>query len=143
MNHKINLSSPILLRYSLLCLVFIFTTASYSMGDTLIRDPKPLRVQLEEIRHRRKLPAVAVAVVIGDRVVVASAVGQRKWGENVSVTRDDAFELGSITKPITATLIGILKDQGKLDWDTTIGEMFPEMFPGHQTIYQNVTVRQL
>ncbi|RLC61317.1 MAG: hypothetical protein DRI01_08720, partial [Chloroflexi bacterium] len=56
---------------------------------------------------------------------------------------NDAFELGSITKPITGTLIGILKDQGKLDWDTTIGEIFGEMFPGYQTIYQNVTVRQL
>ena len=143
MNHKAKLFSPILFRYSLLCFLFFFITVSYSMGGTLIRDPMPLRERLEEIRHRRKLPAVAVAIVIGDRVVVASAVGQRKWGENVSVTRNDAFELGSITKPITGTLIGILKEQGKLDWDTTIGEMFPEMFPGHQTIYQNITVRQL
>ena len=112
MNHKIRLSSHILLRYSMLCLVSFFTVASYTMGDSLIRDPEPLREQLEEIRHRCKLPAVAIAIVIRDRVVVASAVGQRKWGENVSVTRDDAFELGSVTKPITATLIGVLNDQG-------------------------------
>ncbi len=108
-----------------------------------IRDPMHLRKQLEIFLQRYSLPAVAVAVVIGDQVVVASAVGQRKWGEDISVTRNDAFELGSITKPITGTLIGVLKDQGQLDWDTTIGEIFPEMFPEHQTIYQNSTIRQL
>lgn len=141
--NRLNGKCQIYIYYSLFCLVFFFITESYSMGDTLIRDPKPLREQLEEISRKRKLPAVAVAIVIRDRVVVASAVGKRKWGGNVSVTRDDAFELGSVTKPITATLIGVLKDKGKLDWDTTIAEMFPEMFPGHQSIYQNVTVRQL
>ncbi len=143
MDYKTKLFSPILFRYSLLCFFFFFMTVSYSMKSALIRDPMPLRERLEDIRHKHKLPAVAVAIVIGDNVVVALAVGQRKWGENVSVTRDDAFELGSVTKPITATLIGILIDQGKLDWDTTIGEVFPEMFPGHQIVYQNVTVRQL
>lgn len=143
MNHKIKLSGLILFRYSLIWLVFFLITAPCSIGDTSIRDPKRLRERLEEIRDKRKLPAVAAAVVIGDQVVVASAIGQRKWGENAPVTRDDAFELGSITKPITATLIAVLKDQGKLDWDTTIAEIFPEMFPGHYAFYKNVTVRQL
>ncbi|MBA7592878.1 hypothetical protein ES708_35077 [subsurface metagenome] len=37
----------------------------------------------------------------------------------------------------------LLKDQGKLDWYITIGEVFPEMFPKCQSVYRNVTVRQL
>ncbi|MBU0533795.1 MAG: beta-lactamase family protein [Candidatus Omnitrophica bacterium] len=125
------------------CLVIFFITVSCFSGEILIRDPTLLRKKLEEIRIKRKLPAVAAAIVIGDRVVVASAVGLRKWGEDIPVTRNDAFELGSITKPITGTLTAILKDQNKLDWDTTIGQIFPEMFPGHQSLYHYVTVRQL
>ncbi|MBA7656491.1 Protein flp [subsurface metagenome] len=114
-----------------------------SKGDTLIREPRPLREKLEEIRHQRKLPAIAASVVVGGRVVAASAVGRRKISEKIEVTRDDPFELGSITKPLTGTLVGILKDQGKLDWDTTIGEIFPEMFPNCRSVYEKVTVRQL
>lgn len=130
-------------RRLMLILLLLFVTTSLSKADISIHDPKQLRDKLEEIRERRKLPAVAASVVIGNDVVVASAVGFRKWGEDVPVTRNDAFELGSISKPITGTLIGILKDQGILNWDTTIGEMFPEMFPGHYGGYKKVTIRQL
>lgn len=124
-------------------LVAALVTSCYSNENNPIQDPLPLRNKLEEIRQKRKLPAIAASVVIGNEVVAASAVGQRKWGEDVPVTRDDPFELGSITKPLTGTLVGILRDHGKLDWDTTIGEVFPEMFPKCQSVYRNVTVRQL
>jgi CubicO group peptidase (beta-lactamase class C family) len=123
--------------------VIFSTMITCSMAETSIRDPKVLREKLEEIRNKRKLPAIAASVVIGNDVIVASVVGQRKLGESVPVTRDDPFELGSITKPLTGTLVGVLKDQGKLDWDTTIGEVFPEIFPKCQPVYKNVTVRQL
>ena len=124
--------------------LFIFLAIScFSSGEIITRDPELLRVNLEEIRSRCKVPALAVSVIIGDQIVAASAVGVRKWGKNVSVTCNDAFELGSITKPITGTLIGILKDQGHIDWTTTIGEIFPEMFPKYRSIYQNIKIYQL
>ena len=43
--------------------------------------------------------------------MVASAVGVRKQGDETSVTRDDRFHIGSVAKPMTATLAGILADQ--------------------------------
>ena len=123
--------------------IIIAITPCSSKGNTIIRDPKPLCQQLQEIRDKHQLPAIAVSVVIGDRIIVASAVGERKWGENISVVRNDAFELGSITKPITGTLIGVLSDQNIISWRTTIGEVFPELFPGHEPIYKNTAVYQL
>ncbi len=134
-----------LIAVSFCCLAFLFI--SFCQAEVVIRDPKLLRDKLEEIRIRKKLPALAASIVIGSDVVVASAVGVRKWGQDIAVTRDDPFELGSISKPITGTLLGILKEQGVLDWDTTIGEIFPEMFPkkfdGHYRGYRKVTIRQL
>jgi CubicO group peptidase (beta-lactamase class C family) len=124
-------------------LVFFLTISCFSSGEITIRDPEPLRVNLEGIRNRCKVPAIAVSVIIGDQIVAASAIGVRKWDTNVSVTRNDAFELGSITKPITGTLMGVLKDKGYIDWNTTIGEIFPEIFPKCQSIYQETKIYQL
>ncbi|MHC4551315.1 MAG: serine hydrolase domain-containing protein [Planctomycetota bacterium] len=127
----------------LLFTVFFLIMASCLKADVIIKDPKPLREKLEQIRNKYKLPAMATSVVIGDSVVVASAVGIRKWGEDVSVKRTDSFELGSITKSITGTLIGILCDQGKLSWNTTIAEVYPELSSNHKSFYQDTTICQL
>ena len=39
---------------------------------------------------------------------------------------DDQWHIGSNTKPITALLVALLIDQGMLDWDTPLEEIFPE-----------------
>jgi CubicO group peptidase (beta-lactamase class C family) len=106
-------------------------------------DPKWLRAELSRVREKRNLPAVAACVVYGDRVMVASAVGVRKWGDDTPATRDDRFHIGSIAKPMTATLVGILADQKKVRLDTTLEKMFPELRADMRAEYRAVTLSQL
>ena len=113
-----------------------------SSGDAA-KDPAWLRERLEKVRCRYDLPGLGAAIVVGDKVVAASAVGVRKYGTNIEVTQDDPFHLGSITKVMTATLIGMMIDDGVLDWNTTMEEMFPELLRVMQPGYRKVTVLQL
>ncbi len=107
------------------------------------RDPAWLRIELERLRGRDHLPALAASLVVEGRVAVASAVGVRKVGSPERATRDDAFHIGSITKTMTATMIGALVDRGRMRWDMTLGELFPELLPNMQPLYRGVTVTQL
>ena len=108
-----------------------------------IPDPTWLREKLEEVRRAYGLPAVAAAVVEEGRIIAASAVGYRKRGDRTAVSRNDRFQLGSVAKPLTATLAAILVEKGILDWETTIEEMFPELLDTMQPVYRKVTVAQL
>jgi CubicO group peptidase (beta-lactamase class C family) len=98
---------------------------------------------IETIRKKHDLPALAVVVVkdgaICDRVVV----GVRKWGDSTPVTTDDVFHIGSCTKCMTATLAAMLIEEGRLCWDTTIAEVFPELKGTMDRQYETVTVEQL
>jgi CubicO group peptidase (beta-lactamase class C family) len=107
------------------------------------QDPTWLRKELDASCRDHLVPAMAVAVVVGGKVAVASAVGYRKADNPVRVTRDDPFQLCSVTKSITATYIGKLVDEGKLRWDLTLAEMFPELLDEMRPAYRNVTVSQL
>ena len=48
-----------------------------------------------------------------------------------------------LTKAMTAMLCGILVDEGRLKWDQTLGETFPELKKTMDPGYRAVTLRQL
>ncbi|MCI0585659.1 MAG: beta-lactamase family protein [Planctomycetes bacterium] len=92
--------------------------------------PESLDALLEPIRAKHGLPALAGAIVRGDRVVAIGAVGVRRHGSPTPVTTQDLWHLGSCTKSMTATLIARLVDRGVLSWDATIAGVFPDRRPG-------------
>jgi CubicO group peptidase (beta-lactamase class C family) len=98
---------------------------------------------LEEIRKKHDFPALAVVVVKDGEIVARAAVGIRKWGDPTPVTTNDVFHIGSCTKSMTATLTAMLIEEGKLRWDTTIAEVFPELKGKMDKQYETVTVEQL
>ncbi len=98
---------------------------------------------LEDIRKKHDLPALAAVVVKDGRICDRAAVGVRKWGDPTPVTTNDVFHIGSCTKSMTATLTGMLIEEGKLNWDTTIGDVFPELKGSMDKQYEKVTVEQL
>jgi CubicO group peptidase (beta-lactamase class C family) len=98
---------------------------------------------IETIRKNHDLPALAVVVVKDGQICNRAAVGVRKWGDPTPVTTNDVFHIGSCTKSMTATLTAMLIDDGKLRWDTTIADVFPELKGRMDKQYEAVTVEQL
>jgi CubicO group peptidase (beta-lactamase class C family) len=98
---------------------------------------------VEQVRAKADLPGMAVAVVVDGKVVAQGASGVRKRGEEAAVTIDDKWHLGSCTKSMTATLIGILVEEGKLEWSSTIAGVFPELKDTMDPGWATATVEQL
>ncbi len=105
-----------------------------------IRD---ISVLLETLRKEQGLPAVAALVIEGNRVITRGAAGVRKLGNPEPVSIDDRWHLGSCTKAMTATMIGLLVEQGKFSWDTTIAEALPGLAKTMRPQYRKVTVEML
>jgi CubicO group peptidase (beta-lactamase class C family) len=114
-----------------------------------INAPKPIQHNskvanfLDSLRYHYDLPALAGAIVTGSGIIDAQAVGCRKYGGEMNVTNNDRFHLGSCTKALTAVLLGILVDEGKIKWSTTLKEVFPELANEIRGEYKDVTLEQL
>jgi CubicO group peptidase (beta-lactamase class C family) len=108
-------------------------------------DPEDARIAaaLEAIRLEHRVPALAGAILTGDGIVAIGAAGVRKAGTGVAATVDDRWHLGSDTKAMTATLIGVLVDQGKLEWTTTLEQAFPDITGGFAPELRRVSLLQL
>jgi len=100
-------------------------------------------VQLETIRKKNHLPALAAAAICNGQIVEIGATGVRKWGESIPVCVDDAWHIGSCTKSMTATVAAMLIEQGYLDWETSVGEVFPEWAEVMDPGWENVTLYEL
>jgi CubicO group peptidase (beta-lactamase class C family) len=92
---------------------------------------------------RFKLPAVAAAVVKSGKILAAGAVGTRRIGTDTPVTINDRFHIGSDTKAMTSLLAGMLVEEGKLRWDTTVGEIYPELADKMSKGVKDITLEQL
>ncbi len=98
---------------------------------------------LERIRKKYDFPALAVVVVKNGRICDRAAVGVRKLGDPTVITTNDLFHIGSCTKSMTATLAAMLIDEGRVQWGTTIAEVFPELRERMSPQYREVTLEQL
>jgi CubicO group peptidase (beta-lactamase class C family) len=103
----------------------------------------PFATLLDSLRYAYNLPALAGAIVSDTAVIDAQAVGCRRYGGPANVTKNDQFHLGSDTKAITAVLIGLLVDDGLLNWDSTLPSIFPEYAETMRTEYRSITVRDI
>ncbi len=102
-----------------------------------------LHSELEKLRQEFKLPALAGAIITMDGVKEQAAVGVRKMGTDISVTDNDLWHLGSCTKAMTATMIATLVQDGKLQWDTTFADVFPDDAERMDAKFRDITLLQL
>jgi CubicO group peptidase (beta-lactamase class C family) len=110
-------------------------TAAYA------QDWKDLANLLGQIKEKTGAPAVAAAIVQRGTITDIAVVGERWIGSGQPVDRDDAFHMGSVTKSMTATMIGALVQKQLLTWDMTVGEILVGMEMRDE--YRGVTVEQL
>jgi CubicO group peptidase (beta-lactamase class C family) len=98
---------------------------------------------LDRVRAEYGLPALAAAVVKDGVVVAAAATGTRVDGQILPVTINDRFHIGSNTKSMTATLAGMLVEEGRLAWDSRVGDVLGEDVPEMSQSLANATLEQL
>ena len=103
---------------------------------------KSLGQQLGELASKHKVPGAVLAILDG-RDVGECATGLLNLNIGVATTTDSLFQIGSITKIYTATLVMQLIDQGAIDLDHSVEEYLPDSRLGSSETQTPITVRHL
>lgn len=101
-----------------------------------------LRRRLPDLLVESQVPGAAVAVQAGDEWV-ESAAGVLSTATGVDATVDSLFQIGSITKVMTATLVMQLADEGRLDLDAPVRAVLPEFRIADEEAARGITTRHL
>jgi CubicO group peptidase (beta-lactamase class C family) len=90
-----------------------------------------------------KVPGLAIAIVRNDSIIHMRGYGTRTTGVNEPVDEHTIFAVGSTSKAFTATLIGMLGDEGKLRWDDAAHQHLPALELYDAYVSKELTVRDL
>lgn len=105
--------------------------------------PAEIQTMFDQILKENAVPGGVAAIVENGKVTLRVASGVRMLGGTAPFTVDDKVHIGSCTKAMTATVTGILIDEGKLSWDTKLTDVFPEFAEQIHDEYRPVTISQL
>jgi CubicO group peptidase (beta-lactamase class C family) len=105
-------------------------------------DADSLHDLLDQAVCRHRVPGASLAVLHGTDVsVVATGVLHR--GTGVRATPDSLFQIGSITKVWTATLLAQLVGEGRLGFETPVAEVLPGFRVADPAVSAAVTAEHL
>jgi CubicO group peptidase (beta-lactamase class C family) len=90
-----------------------------------------------------KVPGLAIAVVQGNKLILAKGYGYRDMEKQLPVTPNTLFAIGSITKSFTVTTLGMEMDEGKVEWDKPVRDFFPTFKLYEPELTEQVTIRDL
>ena len=101
----------------------------------------------DELMSKSGIPGLAVAVVHGGKTVYAKGFGVKDNragdGEANKVGLDTVFQLASVSKPLSATVVAHQVSQNAVGWDTPVAGLLPWFALSDPAVTRMVTVGDL
>ena len=98
---------------------------------------------VEDAMTRTGVPGAAVAVVYQDEVVYERAFGVREAGTPDAVTVETVFQLASMSKSISSTLVAAVVGDGDTTWDAVAADLLPGFALSNPWLTSQITLRDL
>lgn len=130
--------------FALMLLVVVLPShQSFAQTIDVNRKLKGLDRKIEQVLKDWNVPGCGIGIVYKDKLVYAKGFGYRDVEEKLPVTPNTLFHIASNTKLFTAVAIGLLVEEGKLEWDQPIRNRVPQLEFYNNELNNNVTIRDM
>jgi CubicO group peptidase (beta-lactamase class C family) len=117
------------------------------LSDCILNSQKLSKIDVDNfinnIVKQNQLPGLSIAIVFEDSVIYAKGFGIKKIGGSDPVDEHTLYQAASITKSFTATLIGMLVDQGEIKWNDPVKNHIQEFETSEPFVTQRLTIQDL
>lgn len=98
---------------------------------------------IEDGMTQTGVPGTAVAVVYDDKVVYERGFGVRELGKPEPITPETVFQIASLSKALSSTLVAAVVGDGTTTWDATIGSLDPDFALSDPWVSDQVAIRDM
>lgn len=126
-----------------LLLFITLCIAKLLIAQPLANQLKEFDAYIEKSKAEWQVPGLGVAVVKDGRVIFKKGYGLRELGTNNLVDTQTIFACASTTKAMTAVCMGMLVDEGKLNWNDAVTKHLPEFRLYDPAVTRELKIRDL
>lgn len=119
-------------------LLFVVCTSVYSGTEEKLQGMDEF---IESEMQYWQVPGLALAVVRNDKVIYKRTFGVADLQNGDSINSATLFSIASTTKTFTATLAGMLADEGKLDLNAPIADYIPDFEMSTSEASRRLTIK--
>jgi CubicO group peptidase (beta-lactamase class C family) len=124
-------------------LSYILLVSSSAQTPDVSKKLKGFDQTVEKILKDWNVPGCGIGIVVKNKLVFAKGYGYSDIEKKLPVTSASLFQIASNTKLFTATSVGFLVEEGKLDWDKPIKKYVPQIEFYNDELNANVTIRDM
>ena len=95
---------------------------------------------VDDLMKKSGIPGMAVAVVHGGKTVYAKGFGVKDVRSGDKIDPDTVFQLASLSKPLSATVVAHQVGQSAIGWDTPVVAKLPWFALSDPVVTRMVTV---
>ena len=128
-------------RFLLLLLIFFQSSLNLlAQNDSRLNG---LDSDLQKVLKSLDETGFAVAIVEKDQILYAKGFGYRDYENKIPVDANTLFAIGSCTKAFTSSILGLLRQDGKLDFDDSPIDYIKELRFYNGQMNDLITIRDL
>lgn len=115
-----------------------------SVGGQAVDDiVDELKEYVEQVRTTWQIPGMAVALSLDGNVILSEGFGVKEKGKEEPVDANTIFQVGSISKSFTATVMASLVAEGKVKWTDTVKNILPDFRMYDKWVTENMQVKDI
>ena len=97
----------------------------------------------QQVAKEWNITGSALAVIKNDSIVFVQGFGEKRNGSGLPVDGNTVFQIGSVSKSFTATLMAMLVDDGLVNWNDPVKWYLPDFALYDPWVTDNLEVRDL
>jgi beta-lactamase class C len=97
-----------------------------SAADSSLEIASEYEAFFRQLIEDRNYPGAAFVIASRDQILHIGTVGHRTAARKQAIDQQTIFRLASVSKPFAAELVGILVEDGSLNWDDPVTRYVPE-----------------
>lgn len=131
------------MRVTILCAALMLCVVAAAQKPVPKKTINEFDAYVAKVMKEWEVPGLAIVVVKDGKVLLRKGYGVRELGKPGIVDTQTLFSCASTTKAMTALVLGMLVDEGKMNWDDPVNKYVPELRLYEPYVTRELRVRDL